>query len=65
MVRVLRPDGILLLTDIIHRDEYQAELARLGLRNVTLFVPSAAKDQFLSLVSFGSYQPATIIARKR
>ena len=64
MVRVLRPSGTILLTDIVNRDEYLTELRRLGLGYTQLVVPSVAKDRFLRTVSFGSYQPATIVARK-
>ena len=63
MVRVLRPGGAILLTDIINRNEYLAELRRLGSGDVRLVVQSAIKDWVLSSVSFGAYQPATIVAR--
>lgn len=64
MVRVLRPEGALLLTDIVNRKEYMDELERLGFNSIELFIASKLKDKFLTIVSFGAYQPATIIATK-
>ena len=63
MVRVLRPGGAILLTDIVNRNEYLAELRKLGSSDIRLVVQSALKDLVLSAVSFGAYQPATIVAR--
>lgn len=64
MVRVLRPEGTILLTDIVNRKEYIAELKRMGLGSVALFIESKIKDWFLTAVSFGAYQPATVIGKK-
>jgi len=63
MKRVLRPGGTILLTDIVFRDEYLKTFRELGLLEVRLKIPSIARDKLLSLVSFGTYQPATVIAR--
>ena len=63
MVRVLHPGGTILLTDIACRDEYLAKLKALGAGDVRLVVASPLKDRFLAAVSFGSYRPATIVAR--
>jgi arsenite methyltransferase len=63
MVRVLRPGGCILLSDIEHRQEYLAALESLGLENVALVVPSRARDIFLATVSFGSFRPATLLGR--
>ena len=62
--RVLRPEGTLLLTDIVNRREYAAALKELGMRSVEIFIESEIKDWLLSVVSFGAYQPSTIIAKK-
>ena len=62
MKRVLRPGGTILLTDIVLRDEYLKTLRELGF-DVSLKIPSIRRDKLLTLVSFGSYQPATVIAR--
>ena len=62
--RVLTPEGTLLLTDIVNRKEYAAELQKLGMNSVEIFVESKVKDWLLSAVSFGAYQPATVLARK-
>lgn len=61
MVRVLRPCGTLLLNDIENRDEYEAQFKRLGLTDIKLVTPSPWLDRLNGLVSFGSFQPATLI----
>lgn len=63
MKRVLRPGGTILLADIVFRDEYQAIFQQLGFAEVSLKVPSLMRDKLLTLVSFGAYQPATVVAR--
>ena len=63
MIRVLRHSGTIVLTDIVYRNDYDAELRRLGADTVRMVIGSAAKDWFLGLVSFGSYQPATLVAK--
>jgi arsenite methyltransferase len=64
IVRVLRPSGVILLTDIVNRDEYSKAFKSMGLWDVRVVVLSALKDRFLSTVSFGAFQPATVFARK-
>ena len=63
MKRVLRPGGTILLTDIVFRDEYLNAFRALDFAEVSLRIPSIMRDKLLTLVSFGSYQPATVIAR--
>ncbi len=63
MKRVLRPGGTILLTDIVFRNEYLETFRELGFDEVSLKIPSIVRDKVLSLVSFGAYQPATVIAR--
>jgi len=63
MLRVLKPGGSILLNDIVYRDEYRQELTRLGLADVRVVVPSKWSDAFAGAVSFGSFRPATVVAR--
>jgi arsenite methyltransferase len=64
MLRVLKPNETLLLTDIINREEYLDQLATLKVKNIQLIIFSPLKDRILRLVSFGSYSPTTIMAHK-
>lgn len=64
MLRVLRPTGSLLLTDIINRDEYMAEFQKMNTIETKLIIFSNLKDRILRAVSFGSYGPTTILVRK-
>jgi ubiquinone/menaquinone biosynthesis C-methylase UbiE len=63
MKRVLRPGGTILLADIALRDKYLQIFRELGFAEVKLKIPSMVRDKILTLVSFGAYQPATVIAR--
>lgn len=63
MVRVLRPGGTLVLSDIINRAEYLAQARNLNMRNIRLVLRSAARDRFLRAITFGSYQPAAVLAQ--
>ena len=62
MLRILKPNGKILLTDIVNREEYLAAFKALGCKEVKLVVFSPLKDRLLKLVSFGSFAPSTIIA---
>jgi arsenite methyltransferase len=63
MTRVLRSGGHLILCDIEHREEYVEHLKTLGLIDCRMtFRPVA--DRILGSVSFGSFRPTTIFARK-
>jgi arsenite methyltransferase len=64
MLRVLRPTGSLLLTDIVNRTEYLAELKKMQTTEVKLTVFSHLKDRILRAISFGSYGPSTTLAKK-
>jgi arsenite methyltransferase len=64
MLRVLRPTGSLLLTDIANRDEYLAELENMNISEARLIIFSRLKDRIVRAVSFGSYGPSTITAKK-
>jgi arsenite methyltransferase len=63
MNRVLKPGGVLLISDIVNRNEYMKELNKLNLSNARLVV-NLIKDKFLRAVSFGSFGPTMIIATK-
>ena len=63
IARVLKRGGHVILTDIEHREAYADRLRNLGFEAPKLIV-SAAKDAILKAVTFGSFQPATIFARK-
>ncbi len=64
MMRVLKKDGFLILSDIEHRDTYAKQLKDLGLVDSKIIF-SPLRDKFLNLVSFGSYRPSAITGRKR
>ena len=64
MMRVLRSSGALLLTDIVNRNEYIDLLKTTDTSETRLIVFSSVKDRILRFVSFSSYGPSTILARK-
>lgn len=63
MVRVLRPEGTIILADIEHRDAYAARLADLGFTDQQLMV-KPMRDAILGAISFGSFRPYAIRARR-
>ena len=63
IARVLRPGGQLLLNDIEFRDFYFKTLQSLGFVDC-LMIFNKVEDQILAAVSFGSFRPTTIFARK-
>lgn len=63
MVRVLKPRGHLLLADIEHHDEYVGVLRELGVSDAKV-IENGPSTRFAAAVSFGSYRPATVYARK-
>ena len=64
MARVLKPLGTVLVADIEHRTAYAARLSGLGLTDQRLIV-APLSDAILNIVSFGSFRPAAILARRR
>lgn len=64
MDRVLRPNEVILLSDIINRNESVAAFQSLGFADVRLIVLSPVKDRLFTLVSFGFFRPATVVARR-
>lgn len=63
MVRVTKRGGAIILTDIINRQEYATTFGTLGVSDQRLIV-DRGRDRILRTISFGSFQPATIVARK-
>jgi arsenite methyltransferase len=63
MVRILRPDGRLILCDIEHRNTYITTIRLLGLKDPKMIFGPVA-DVILGALSFGSFRPTTIIATK-
>jgi arsenite methyltransferase len=63
MARVLKPGGTVLLVDIENREAYVETLKGLGFQDIRIIV-SKGRDIFLGAVSFGSFRPAAILARK-
>lgn len=63
MMRVLRPNGRLIVCDIENRDAYMAYLQTLGLEDrKMMFAPLT--DAILGAVSFGRFKPTTITGSK-
>ena len=63
MVRVMKPGAQMILVDISNLAEYESELTKHGFREIQR-VENKLKNSFLAAVSFGSYVPAAIVARK-
>jgi arsenite methyltransferase len=63
IARLLAPGGRLILDDIRHIDEYEAALRAGGVSEVRRY-GSAALAMLLTIVTFGSLRPGTIIGRK-
>jgi arsenite methyltransferase len=63
MKRVLKQNGTILISDIVNREEYTAELKQLGFGKIGLSV-NLVKDRFLRTISFGSFGPALLVVQK-
>ena len=63
MVRVLRPGGTLLIADIVNQDEYFKFLVEHGMKDVQRH-SNAARDAVLNALTFGSFAPFVVSARK-
>ena len=63
MFRVLRPGGDVILSDIQNRKDYLTTLYQLGFVDCHLMV-QPFHDAILGTLSFGSFRPATIFAKK-
>lgn len=62
MVRVLRPGGTIVLSDIENQAAYRASLAGHGLNDQHMVAPPI-RNAILRSISFGSFEPATLFAR--
>jgi arsenite methyltransferase len=63
MHRVLKPSGQVLLADIEHHAEYAAAFSQLGFTDIQ-HLGVSAKTSFLAAISFGSFCPRAVMARK-
>jgi len=62
-LRVLKPGGALILADIANQDEYEEHFHSRGLMAIKKHNYVAALG-LLRVVSFGSFAPSAILARK-
>lgn len=62
MMRVLKPNGHILLGDIEKLDEYAAYFRQAGKTDVRL-ITHAFRNKLLGLVSFGSFAPAALLVK--
>jgi SAM-dependent methyltransferase len=63
MIRVLKPDGYILLADIQHHKEYLSRLTFNRLRDVRNAL-NRRRDVILAVLTLGCFRPALAIARK-
>ena len=63
IIRVLKPNGIVVLSDIVHQAEYAKYFELCGMKNVRLH-NNAIRDLVLKVVTFGSFAPSAVSARK-
>jgi len=63
IVRVLKPGGIIVLADIVNQAEYAKHLQMCGMEDLQLH-NNASRDAVLKAVTFGSFAPSAILARK-
>ena len=63
IVRVLKPQGVFVLADIVNQAEYAEYLKLCGMEDVQLH-NDARRDAVLKAVTFGSFAPSAISARK-
>lgn len=63
IIRVLKPGGTALLNDIVFQADYAAHLTRRGMTQVQRH-PHGLRDTVLKAVSFGSFAPSAVTAKK-
>jgi arsenite methyltransferase len=63
IVRVLKPNGMIVLSDIVNQTEYAKYFGLHGLVNIELY-NDTVRDLVLKAVSFGSFAPSAVSARK-
>ena len=63
MIRVLKPNGIVILVDIEHQDEYAKYFELHGMTNIR-FYNNPVRDVILKSVTFSSFAPSAVLACK-
>lgn len=63
IIRVLKPNGMVVLADIVHQLEYAKYFERRGMTNVQ-FHNDAIRDLVLKAITFGSFAPSAVSACK-
>ena len=63
IIRVLKPNGTVVLADIVNQAEYAKYFGLHGMENVQLH-NNASQDAVLKAVTFGSFAPSAVTARK-
>ena len=63
IVRVLKPNGKVVISDIINQAEYATYLGAHGMNNIQ-FHNNASRDAILKVVTFGSFAPSAVSASK-
>ena len=63
IIRVLKPGGRLILTDIVNQAEYAKYLAQRGMTNIELH-NNKRRDRILKVITFSSFAPSTVLACK-
>ena len=63
MIRVLKPNGTVILVDIEHQDEYAKYFELRGMTSIR-FYNEPIRDVILKAVTFGSFAPSAVLACK-
>ena len=63
IIRVLKPNGMVILVDIEHQDEYAKYFELHGMTNIR-FYNNPIRDVILKAVTFGSFAPSAVLACK-
>jgi arsenite methyltransferase len=63
IIRVLKPDGRVVLSDIVHQAEYADYFELRGMRNIQRH-NNVIRDSVLSTLTFGSFAPSAIVAQR-
>jgi arsenite methyltransferase len=64
MIRVLKPNGMVILVDIVHQLEYARYFELHGMTNIQLH-NNVIRDVILKALTFGSFAPSAVSACKR
>ena len=63
IIRVLKPNGMVILVDIEHQDEYAKYFELHGMTNIRSY-NNPIRDVILKAVTFGSFAPSAVLACK-